>query len=71
MPVTADECQTLTIEEAAARLGIGRTLCYQLIRAGQIPVIRLGRRVLVSRSALDRMLAEAGSWQPGGRDATP
>jgi excisionase family DNA binding protein len=50
---------TLTVEEAAARLGISRTLAYELARAGRlpVPVLRLGRRVVVSRMALDRVLA--------------
>lgn len=54
----ADRC-TLTVEEAAARLGISRTLAYELARAGRlpVPVLRLGRRVVVSRMALDRVLA--------------
>lgn len=47
---------TLTVEEAAVVLGIGRTLAFELARKGQIPTIRLGRRILVPRAALDRML---------------
>jgi excisionase family DNA binding protein len=44
---------TLTVEEAAARLGISRTLAYELARAGRlpVPVLRLGRRVVISRLA--------------------
>ena len=56
---------TLTVEEAAAVLGIGRTLAFELARTGQIPTIRLGRRILVPRAALDRMLA-AGLDEPTG-----
>jgi excisionase family DNA binding protein len=57
----ADRC-TLTVEEAAARLGISRTLAYELARTGRlpVPVLRLGRRVLVSRLALERVLAAEG-----------
>ena len=47
---------TLTIEEAARRLGIGRNQCYQAAHRGDIPVIRIGERLLVPRAALDRML---------------
>ena len=49
--------QTLTVEEAAALLGIGRNSAYQAVAAGQIPVIRIGRRLLVPRAALERLLA--------------
>jgi excisionase family DNA binding protein len=52
-----DERRTLTVEEAARELGIGRTLAFEMARTGRLPVIRLGRRVLVPRAALDRMLA--------------
>src|SRR5687768_10584047 len=41
---------TLTVEEAAAVLGIGRTLAFELARTGQLPTIRLGRRLLVPRA---------------------
>ncbi len=48
---------TYTVEEASDRLGIGRTLGYELARRGELPgVIRLGRRLLVSRPALEKAL---------------
>lgn len=53
-----DERRTLTVDEAARELGIGRTLAFQMARTGELPVIRLGRRVLVPRAALERMLAD-------------
>ena len=49
---------TLTVEEAAHLLGISRGLAYELARSGQLPVVRLGRRLLVPRVALERMLAQ-------------
>jgi excisionase family DNA binding protein len=52
----AAQRMTLTVEEAASVLGVGRTLAYQMAREGRLPVIRLGRRLLVSRSALEHML---------------
>ncbi len=51
-----NERQTLTIEEAAAVLGIGRNSAYQAVASGQLPVIRIGRRLLVPRAALERLL---------------
>jgi excisionase family DNA binding protein len=51
---------TLTVEEAGLRLGISRTLAYELVRRGEIPSIRLGRRVLVPIQALNQMMASAG-----------
>lgn len=52
---------TLTVEEAAGLLGISRNLAYELVADGRLPSIRLGRRVLVPRQALYRLLDDAGS----------
>ena len=49
--------ETLTIREAAKRLRIGANQAYAAAHAGQIPVIRIGKRMLVPKAALDRMLA--------------
>ncbi len=46
----------LTVEEAAGMLRISRGLAYEMVRTGRLPSIRLGRRLLVPRSALERML---------------
>ena len=57
--IPAEERQTLNIEDVARVLGINRTTAYEL--AGRdalpVPVIRLGRRMVVSRMALDTLLA--------------
>ena len=47
---------TMTIDEAGVLLGIGRSLAYQLAHQGKLPVIRLGKRFLVSRKAFEAML---------------
>ncbi len=51
------ERQTLTVEEAAKLLGVSRGSAYEAVRSGELPVVRLGRRLLVPRQALDRLLA--------------
>lgn len=50
---------TMSIEEAALRLGIGRAAAYQAAREDRlpVPVIRIGRRLLVSRAAVEALLA--------------
>ena len=55
---TPPERQTMTVEECARHLGIGRTTCYAAVRAGVIPSIRILGRVVISRAAIDRLLAE-------------
>lgn len=47
---------TATVPEAAKRLGIGRNQCYEAVRRGQIPHLRIGKRVLILTAALDRLL---------------
>jgi excisionase family DNA binding protein len=47
---------TVTVEEAAELLGIGRNAGYEGVRRGEIPSIRIGKRLLVPRAALERML---------------
>jgi excisionase family DNA binding protein len=49
---------TLTIEETAKLLGIGRQLAYDRAKTGEIPVIKVGRRLLVPRRALEKLLEE-------------
>lgn len=56
-----DERLTLTVPEVAERLGLSRNGAYDAVAAGQIPAIRIGRRVLVPRAALQRMLEQADS----------
>lgn len=51
---------TLTVPEVARRLGISRGLAYQLARRGELPVLRLGKRLVIPRKAFDRLLEQAG-----------
>jgi len=46
-----DERLTLSVEEAARLLGIGRNLCYERVKTGEIPAIKIGRRLLVPRAS--------------------
>lgn len=51
-----EEKLTLTVQETARVLGIGRNLCYERVKTGEIPVIKIGRRLLVPRRALEKRL---------------
>lgn len=55
-----NERSTLTVGECAKVLGIGRSAAYEAVRTGQIPTIRVGRRFLIPKVALARLLDEAG-----------
>ena len=50
--------ELLTVAEAAEILGIGRTTAYEAARRVEIPSLRLGRRVLVPKRTLSRLLGE-------------
>lgn len=49
--------RTYSVEEAARLLGIGRNTAYDAVNRGEIPSIRIGRRLVIPRDALERMLA--------------
>ena len=55
------ESPVLTVEEAGVLLRLSRPSAYQAVKKGEIPTIRIGRRLLVPKAALDRMLLEAGT----------
>ena len=67
---TPPERQTMTGEERARRLGIGRTTCYAAVRAGVIPAIRILGRVVISRAVMDRLLADDGLPRSGNSTLT-
>jgi excisionase family DNA binding protein len=51
---------TLTVEETAKLLGISRGLAFQAVRIGDIPAIRIGRRILVPLARLEALLKGDG-----------
>ncbi len=53
------ESATLTVEETAKFLRIGRNSAYEGVRTGEIPSVRIGKRILVPRAALERRLQVA------------
>ena len=57
-PVTQRD--TYTIQEAGQRLGIGRNAAYDAARRGEIPTIKIGRRLLVPKRLFERLLDDAG-----------
>ena len=57
MVIGTKETATVKVEEAAKILGIGRQTAYELAREGKLPgALRLGRRIVVSRSQLQSFL---------------
>jgi excisionase family DNA binding protein len=48
----------LTVKDLEAELQLGRTRTYELVRSGELPVVRIGRVVRVPRDALRRWIQE-------------
>jgi excisionase family DNA binding protein len=51
---------TITVDEAARLLGISRTMAFQAVRSGELPAIRLRRRVLIPVAQLNELLRGPG-----------
>jgi len=47
---------TITVPEAGALLGLGRDSAYAAVERGELPSLRLGRRIVVPVGALLRLL---------------
>ena len=56
----AEEKLTYNVKEAAQLLGLSRGSAYLACLTGQIPCIKIGKRILIPRLALGRILSEAG-----------
>ena len=48
--------QTFTVKEAAKQLGISDASAYEAARTGELPTIKIGKRILVPVVALERLL---------------
>lgn len=59
-PITQDwrYRAVISVDEAATVLGLGRSSAYEAVRRGELPVVRIGRRLLVP---VPRLLALLGS----------
>lgn len=55
---------TLSVAEAAQVLGVSPNHCWRLIQGGDLPSLRLGRRVVVPRSALVALVESASAAHP-------
>lgn len=44
------------VPEAFRRIGIGRSKGYQLIAAGELHVVKIGRRTLIAETELQRFV---------------
>jgi excisionase family DNA binding protein len=54
--IVPGERLVFTVAEAGELLGISRAFAYELVARGELPVIRLGRRIVVPKAALLAMV---------------
>ncbi|MBY0005739.1 helix-turn-helix domain-containing protein [Priestia aryabhattai] len=52
------KCQTMSVKEAALYIGVSKDTVYELTRKKNIPHLRLGRRILFRKNALDIWMCE-------------
>ena len=55
----------LTIREAADALGLGRSTMYELITAGELDVVRIGRSARIPTASLDEFVQRHRSKASG------
>ena len=49
----------LTVKEAGKLLRISRGATYEAVRLGRLKSVRIGKRILIPRASIDRLLEEA------------
>lgn len=54
---------SLSINDAARAIGIGRTKLYDLINTGALKTVRLGRRTLVSTASIEALVNDGGGGE--------
>ncbi|WP_353057971.1 helix-turn-helix domain-containing protein [Propionimicrobium sp. PCR01-08-3] len=57
MSTTEPLRKTVTVEEAARMIGIGRSAAYRLVRTGELRSVRIGHRIVIPLKAIDELLA--------------
>jgi excisionase family DNA binding protein len=68
-----DEALLLKPEDAARRLGVGRSKTYELLRSGELPSVRIGRSVRIPLAHLLAWINEraVGGGTPDGSGEGP
>jgi excisionase family DNA binding protein len=57
-------CPTVSVEEAAGWVGLGRSAAYEAVRRGELPVLHFGRTLRVPTARLRAMLGLPVSDEP-------
>ena len=57
IPDSLKEIRNLRVEEAAAVIGIGRTMAYELVMSGKLGSVKIGKARRIPASAVQKYLA--------------
>ena len=52
----AEAARTISIEQAALLLGVGRSSAYAYAKSGALPVIRIGKRQRINKAKFEELL---------------
>lgn len=58
MIATQTDRMLYRVTEAAALLGLGRSTIYELVQAGELRTVHIGRAVRISRAELERWVRD-------------
>ena len=47
---------TLSVNEFCEIVGVGRTKAYEILNSGELEIVRLGRRTLITRRSVEAMI---------------
>ena len=50
------EKQMMSVKDFMAAVGVSRSFAYKLIREGEVPIVRLGRRALIPRWFVEKIV---------------
>ena len=53
---------TLTVAEAAEMIGISKPKMYELVRTGKFRIVKIGKKILISRQSLMDWLKKGDSY---------
>jgi excisionase family DNA binding protein len=57
-PLLAEPRDAFTVEEFASIVRIGRNPAYRAVKRNDIPVIRVGKSLRISRAVIERILTD-------------
>lgn len=61
--IQTSERLTYTVREAADLLGLSKNSAYQACLKGEIPHLKIGKRILIPKARLERLLLTDGGTE--------